>query len=220
MSDVPGSALRVVLVDDSVAIRVGLPVMLPDCDFVATLGDVETLLRDRPDADVVALDLRLVGDDPGGRLQGAAAVRRVAEAGYRICLYSDERRRFVLAQCLRAGAHGIVHKSDPAEVMTDALHRIAAGETVITHSLVGLAELVDRRGGMPTLTERQRQVLTARARGEAWASIAARLYITESVAREHLAAASGKFADYLAAATPAELEHHLGLGPGDLAELV
>ncbi|WP_409485692.1 LuxR C-terminal-related transcriptional regulator [Arsenicicoccus dermatophilus] len=214
----PPSPLQVVLVDDSVAIRVGLPVMLPQLDFVATLPDVESLAARRPLADVVALDLRLVGDDPHGRLQGSAAVRAVAAMGYRVCLYSDERRRFVLAQCLRAGAHGAVHKSDPAEVVADAFARVAAGETVITQSLVGLAELVDRRGGMPQLTQRQRQVLTARARGESWSSIARRLFITESVAREHLAAASAKFAAYLQGATPADLERQLGIGPGDLLD--
>lgn len=213
-----GNRLRVALVDDSVAIRAGMPVMLPALDFAAALPDVESLLSQLPVVDVVALDLKLTGEDLDRKIQGAAAVRAVAAAGYRICLYTDERRRLVLTQCLRAGAHGIVHKSDPADVVSDAFARIAAGETVITHSLIGLGELLDRRGGLPELTERQRQVLTARARGEPWSSIAARLYITECVAREHLAAAAAKFAEFVTKATPAELERHLGLGPGDLLD--
>ncbi len=50
-----------------------------------------------PDADVVALDLRLAGGESDGkRLQGIHAVRAVS-ARYRVCLYTDERRRFVLA---------------------------------------------------------------------------------------------------------------------------
>lgn len=218
MTVTPPARLRVALVDDSVAIRVGLPVMVPDVDFVAVLPDAESLLAERPDADVVALDLRLAAEIPAERLQGAAAVRAVAAAGYRVCIYTDERRRLVLAQCLRAGAHGIVHKSDPAEAVQDALTRIADGRTVITPSLVGLAELAVRRGGIPELTERQHAVLAGRARGESWAAIARRLFITEGVAREHLSAVSAKFADYLGSATPAELECHLGIGPGDLLE--
>ena len=84
--------------------------------------------------------------------------------------------------------------------------------------MVGLAELLERRGGLPTLTERQRAVLRARSRGERWADIAHRLHITEGVAREHMAAVNAKFASYLIDASPADLEHHLGIGPGDLLD--
>jgi len=211
--------VRVAVVDDSVAIRIGLPVMLPDLDVSLTYADAESFLVDRPDVDVVALDLRLAYDGGPAQLNGLSAVREVARAGYRACLYSDERRRFVLAQCLRAGALGVVHKADPPEVVADALTRVADGESVVTQSLVGLAELVERRGGLPSVTQRQRDVLAARARGESWGSISRRLYITEGVAREHMTAVTAKFATYLAGASPADLEHHLGLGPGDLIDL-
>ncbi len=210
--------VRIAVVDDSVAIRIGFPHMLPALDVVAVHADVESFLVERPVVDAVALDLKLAHDDGPARLNGLSAVRAVARAGYHICLYTDERRRFVLAQCLRAGAHGVVHKSDPADVVADALTLVAAGETVITQSLVGLAELVERRGGLPTVTQRQREILAARARGEPWASIAARLFITEGVAREHMTATTRKFAAYLADASPADLERHLGLGPGDLID--
>lgn len=210
--------VRVAVVDDSVAIRIGLPHMLPDLDVVAAYADVETFLVDRPQVDVVSLDLKLAYDGGPVQLNGLSAVRAVARAGYRACLYTDERRRFVLAQCLRAGAFGVVHKSDPAEVVADAFTRVAGGESVITQSLVGLAELVERRGGLPSVTQRQREILAARARGEPWASIATRLYITEGVAREHMTATTTKFAAYLAGASPADLERHLGLGPGDLID--
>ena len=123
-----------------------------------------------------------------------------------------------MAQCLRAGAHGVVHKSDSDAVTAAAIDGVARGETVITQSLVGLAEVVERRGGLPQLTARQRDVLRARARGERWADIAARLYITEGVAREHMAAVNAKFALYLYGASPADMERQLGMAPGDLLD--
>lgn len=205
-----------VVIDDSRAIQIGLPAMVPDMDFVGTYSSVEAFLVAQMPADVVILDLRLSAASELPVLQGLAAVRRLAKDGYRICLYTDERRRFVLAQCLRAGAHGVVHKSDSEAVTSAALHAVASGTFVITQSLTGLAEVLDRRGGLPELTPRQREVLQARARGERWASIARRLYITEGVAREHMAAVSAKFAGFLVDASPADIERQLGIAPGDI----
>lgn len=207
--------LRAALVDDSSAIRVGLPVLVPEADFVSIHSTVEDFLAVSPDVDLVMLDLKL-SDGLNPVIEGGQAIAQVARRGYPICLYTDERRRLVLAQCIRLGALGIVHKADSAAVVWDAMQRIAQGEAVITQSLVGLAELVDRRGGLPTLTARQRQVLNARARGEPWARVAQSLYITEGVAREHLDAAVAKFAEFLTVSTPAELAHHLGVADGDL----
>lgn len=209
---------RVAIVDDNTAIRFGLPMMHPELDVVGVYSTVEELLASRPMVQLVILDLKLTTDHDPGSAQGVRAVRRVAGAGYRICLYTDERRRLVLAQCLRAGASGVVHKSDRREDASAAFLSVAVGGTVITRSLVGLAEVLTRRGGLPELTERQKQVLAGRARGERWSDIAHRLFITEGVAREHMQVVNQKFARFMADATPAEIEFQLGLREGDLAD--
>lgn len=210
--------MKICVVDDSVAIRIGIPVMSDSVDVVGSYSSVEALLAENPEADVVLLDLRLSTPTEGHRLQGDEAIRLVADRGYPVCIYTDERRLLVLAQCLQAGAKGVVHKSDRPEALLDALTRVAAGDTVITQSLTCLAEVLERAGEIKELTERQRQILTARARGEQWASIGRRLHITESVAREHMAAVSAKFARHLQITTAADLERQLGVGPGDLLE--
>ena len=46
---------------------------------------------------------------------GVAAIREAAAAGYRVCVYTQEERRFVLASCLAAGATGVVSKSSPLD---------------------------------------------------------------------------------------------------------
>ncbi len=216
MTAMPHYKPRTLVVDDSTVVRFGLPVMHPELDVLKTYSSVDQLLAERLPADVVILDLRLDGPGRPGVLQGTAAVRAVAKLGYTVCIYTDERHRLVLAQCLRAGAKGIVHKSDPAEAASQAFQAVAGGETVVTQSLVGLAEVLDRRGGLPTLTQRQREVLAGRARGERWADIGARLYITEGVAREHMAAVNAKLADFLKDGSPGDIERLLGLSPGDL----
>ncbi|QGF22865.1 LuxR C-terminal-related transcriptional regulator [Raineyella fluvialis] len=208
---------RVVVIDDSTLVREAFGLVHPGVEVVGAWPTIEPLLEQRPSADLVVLDLHLVADDPDVR-QGTAAIGAVSAAGYRICLYTDESRPLVLARCLQAGAQGLVRKSAPSAVAEADFREAAAGGAVLPPSLLSLTELLDRRGGLPELTERQRQVLSARARGERWASIAQRLFITERVAREHMEAVSNKLSRCLRDASPADLERMLGTGPGDLVD--
>lgn len=207
---------KIVIVDDDTVIRDGLPLLLPRVQFSAAFADTESFLLSSPTADMVLLDLNLQGTGRVGVRQAADAVRAVSAAGYRVCVYTNERRRHVLLGCLMAGAQGVVHKAEPMRALSDAVDRIAAGEVVITQALVGLAELVERRAALPKLSDRQRQVLSGRARGESFQSIADRLFITRRTAEEHMAIVSGKFADYLQTHSAADLERLLGFDDGAL----
>ena len=204
--------------DDDTAIRTGLPLLIPELEFVGVYASTEALLLERREAQVVLLDLHLHGTGAAGVNQGALAVRSVVEAGYPVCIYTNERRRHVLVGALAAGARGVVHKAEPLAAVTQALTAVIAGEIVITQALVGLAELAERRHALPTLTERQRQVLSARARGESFRSIGDRFFISKKVAEEHMAVVNSKFAEYVRDHSPADLERLLGLESGDLIE--
>lgn len=209
--------IRIATVDDDTVIRDGLPLLLHGVEYGGAFADVHGLLAAQPEVDVVLLDLALRGTGVAAPLQGAAAVRAVSAAGYpRVLIYTNEYRREVLVACLSAGARGVVHKAEPVTVLHEAIASVARGEVVITTALVGLAELAERRGELPTLTLRQRQILSARARGEPFQSIADRLYITRRTAEEHMAVVTAKFAGFLREHSAADLERHLGIGPGDL----
>jgi DNA-binding CsgD family transcriptional regulator len=88
--------------------------------------------------------------------------------------------------------------------------------------MVGLAKLLARRCYLPELTERQIEVLNARARGEGWKLLARRLNISEKTAQGHLEAVMVKMVLHLQHAgldpyaSPADVERALGLAPGDL----
>ncbi|MEA5155430.1 LuxR C-terminal-related transcriptional regulator [Raineyella sp.] len=209
---------RVVVIDDSTLVREAFGMVHPGLELLGAWPTIEPLLAQRPAAELVVLDLHLGADDRPDVRQGTRAIRAVSAAGYRICLYTDESRPLVLAQCLRAGADGLVRKSAPSARAEADFLEAAAGGAVLPPSLVSLAELLERRGALPELTDRQRQVLGARARGERWASIAQRLFITERVAREHMEAVSKKLSDRLRDTSPADLERMLGTGPGDLVD--
>ncbi|MGW4695062.1 LuxR C-terminal-related transcriptional regulator [Kitasatospora cineracea] len=200
------------VVDDDTVIREGLPYLLRELRVVLAVSSVEELLMVRPAADVVLLGLVLTGTGRTEVRQGAAAV----EAGHRVLIYTNERRREVLVGCMAAGARGVVHKAEPLPALAGAVAEVAADRVVITQALVGLAELAERRCGLMSLTVRQREVLSARARGEAFRSIAERLFISKKTAEEHMSVVTAKFADFLRDHSPADLERELGLGPGDL----
>jgi two-component system nitrate/nitrite response regulator NarL len=207
---------RVAVVDDNTVIRFGLPLLMAQFHFVGSFPDCESLLERRPAADVVVLDLHLAGAGRPRGHQGVDAVTACVSTGYRVCLYTNERRRHLLLRCLQAGAQGVVHKADPNETLADAIFQVTAGSVVITRGLMGLAELAERRDQLPTLTPRQRQVLSGRARGEAFRSIARRLYISEKTAQEHWSVVTEKFAGYLRTHSAADLERLLGLDSGEL----
>ena len=216
---VPG--VRAVCVDDDTLIREGVARLLVGLNVVATYARVEALLEALPEADVVLLDLSIpaaLAGSPVNVLQGVRGVAAVAQAGYRVLIYTNERRREVLAGCLAAGANGVVHKSEPLPVVVEAARQVAAGQVVITTALTGLAEAITRRGTMAPLPPRQGEVLRARARGESFKHIGARLHIAPKTAEEYMSEVTQRFAEYLRDHSAADLERHLGVGPGDLLD--
>ncbi len=211
-------SVRVVCVDDDTLIREGITRLLRDVSVVGAFRSVESFLAESPAADVVLLDLWLSGphQDRVGD-QGLTAVRRVSAAGYRVLIYTNERRRHVLAACFGAGARGVIHKSESLEALTTAIDRVARGAVVMTTALAGLAEVLQRKDAMPGLTPRQLEVLRARARGLSYKAIAAAMFLSPKTVEEYMAEVNRKFADYLQDHSPADLERLLGVGSGDLA---
>lgn len=208
---------RVVCIDDDTPIREAVRHLLPGVDVVAVHPRVETFLADPVPADVVLLDLLLLATGERG-LQGAHAVAAVAATGTKVLIYTNERRREVLAGCFAAGAHGIAHKSDTMSATEEAVQAVAAGRLVLTTSLAGLAELLSRRGALKPLSPRKVEVLRGRARGESYRSIGARLFIAPATAEEYMSEVSRTFAGFLSEHSAADLERHLGIGPGDLLD--
>ncbi|WP_370342403.1 LuxR C-terminal-related transcriptional regulator [Catenulispora sp. MAP5-51] len=208
-----------ILVEDATAIRLGLPALLPAIEFVATFARVEDLLRARPGADVVVLDLHLVNDHQRDALQGVPAVAALAESGYRVCLYTQEERRFVLAACLAAGARGLIRKSAPLPEAAAAIVQVAAGRVVIPQAMIALTELLVRRGSLTILSPRQCQVLAGRARGQTYAEMSHALHLSESTLRGYWRELTETVARHLRETAPGDIERSLGLAPGDLVEI-
>jgi DNA-binding NarL/FixJ family response regulator len=209
----------VAVVDDASLIRESFGLLMKDLDVVAAVATVEELVRRRPAVDVVVLDLHLANleQQPDVR-QGIAAIRALTGCGYRVCTYSQEERRLVLASCLAAGASGAVSKAAPTERAQRQILEVAGGGTAVPQSVVGILEVLVRRDCITMLSERQRQILHGRARGLSYAQVAKQLYVSESTLRGYWLDLTRSLSDSLRSLTPGEIEHALGLAPGDLLE--
>ena len=209
---------RFAVVDDATVVRESLTTLLPDLSFVAAHGTVEDLLRQRPTAEVVVLDLHLVNARQPGATQGLAAIDVLVEAGYRVCVYSQEERQFVLAACLAAGATGVVSKAVSMPEAKAAFLAVADGELVAPPTVTGLIDVLVQRGSLTLLSPRQREVLAGRARGMTYAQLSRRLFASESTLRGYWRDLTQTVSQYLHETSPGDIEHALGLRPGDLLD--
>lgn len=206
------------VVDDATAVRESLRMLLPGLTVTSTHASVEDLLAARPRADVVILDLHLVNARQPSAAQGVAAIAAVVDAGYRVCVYTQEERPFVLAACLAAGATGVVSKSAPMAETEAAFRGVADGELVVPPPVAGIIELLAQRGRPTLLSPRQREVLAGRARGMTYAELSRRLYVSESSLRGYWRELTLTVSQYLQETSPGDIEHALGLRPGDLLD--
>jgi len=213
---------HVAVIDDASQTRETFNVAYPSLDMVWFYPSVDAFLTDKPAVDLVVLDLMLSTNMEETVLQGPRAIQLLTDVGYRVCVYTDERRMLVLARCFAAGAAGLVRKAGSLSDNQAGFLAVAAGQTVLPRSMVGLAELLTRRKALPSLTTRQTEVLAARARGEAWETLGRRLGISAKTAQGHLDAVMEKMMLYLRetglspSASAADVERALGLAPGDL----
>jgi DNA-binding NarL/FixJ family response regulator len=193
-SPTPAGPIRVLLVDDQALVRAGFRMVIdsqPDLTVVGEAGDglagVQQAQRLRPD--IVVMDVRMPV------LDGIEATRRVVaqpDPPKVVVLTTFDLDEHALA-AIRAGASGFLLKDAPPEDMLAALRTVRAGDAVIAPSttrrlLDRLAPAIDpvAARAVDGLTEREREVLVAMARGWSNAEIAVRLVVAEGTVKTHV----------------------------------
>jgi DNA-binding NarL/FixJ family response regulator len=193
----PGAAaLRVVIAEDTVLLREGLRRVLADAgmDVAGTAADAQRLLHLvaalRPQ--VVLADIRMPPTQTTEGLQAARAIRQ-RWPGTAVVVLSQHVETEHLFQLLADDPRGVgyVLKERVADIaqFTDAIRRVAAGESVIDPEVV--ARLVARpRPGSPlkNLTEREQDVLALMAEGRSNQAIAGQLYMSPKTVETHIGA--------------------------------
>jgi two-component system, NarL family, nitrate/nitrite response regulator NarL len=183
------SKVRVLIVDDHAFFRDGLSRGLTrggQIEVVAEAANgreaLEAIRRERPTVAVVDYQMP---DIDGIALLHAVIRDQLAT---RVLLLSAFTDSAVVFRALEEGAAGYLSKDSDREEIVDAVLRVARGDTVVPAQLAaGLAGEIRLRAQSqaPALSERERQVLQAFARGLSIPKTAAELYIEPSTVKTH-----------------------------------
>jgi len=176
--------IRLLLVDDHMAIRMGLTTATsdtPDMEVVADVEDgseaIEAYRKHRPD--VVVLDLRMQGMNG---LDTVLALRR--EFGdARILIFSNYAKGDEVYSALRAGAAGFVVKEMALDQLLTAIRTVHAGEQYVPPQI---AMRIGERL-LAQLSPREMEVLKLVAAGLSNKEIAARLGLVVGTVKVHVA---------------------------------
>lgn len=183
------SVTSVLIVDDHAIVRQGLRLLLaaqPTLEVVGEAKDAETALTlvQQLQPQLVLFDLIMPG------IGGIEGIRRIIALGLstRILVLTSSIEDHLVKAALAAGAHGYILKaSRPAELLA-AIERVMDGETALD-SAAGqvLVRSAARRDPLDELTEREREVFDAMARGLTNTEIAERFVVSEGTVRTHVA---------------------------------
>ncbi len=200
--------VRLAVVDDDPMVRAALGMMLggdSGIAVVAEAGDGEEALRVVPAAgvDVVLMDIRMPVRD------GLSATEALltADPDLKVIVLTTFDTDDMVLRALRTGAAGFLLKDTPPARLVQAIRAVAAGEPMLSPSVTAqLIAAVTRsdqvaggaghpgdegrvataRAALAALTERERDVADAVARGLSNADIAAELYMGVPTVKTHV----------------------------------
>lgn len=200
--------VRLAVVDDDPMVRAALGMMLggdSGIAVVAEAGDGEEALRVVPAAgvDVVLMDIRMPVRDGLSATEALLA----ADPDLKVIVLTTFDTDDMVLRALRTGAAGFLLKDTPPARLVQAIRAVAAGEPMLSPSVTAqLIAAVTRsdqvaggaghpgdegrvataRAALAALTERERDVADAVARGLSNADIAAELYMGVPTVKTHV----------------------------------
>jgi DNA-binding NarL/FixJ family response regulator len=178
--------LKVVIVDDHVALRRGMEMLLRrnGHHVVGAADDAESaeslIMRRRPD--VALIDLALP------RESGAELTRRLLQADpdVRIVLYTGTTDERQLLEGLDAGAAGFALKSGDPEELEEAIRTVAEGRDWLDPRLKPLLARRNGNGHAHVLSPREREVLGLLSTGLSGEEAAKQLFLSSETVRTHV----------------------------------
>ena len=191
-----GSPIRVAIVDDQALVRAGFRMVLEaeaGIDVVGEAVDGRTAveLAGALDIDVMLMDVRMPGVD------GIAATEAIVSSmpDTRVLVLTTFDLDEYAFGAIRAGASGFLLKDAQRHEMTSAVRSVHPGDAALSpritrrlleHLGPRLPAAEDASDPTAVLTERERDVFRAIARGLTNAEIAQELHLSESTVKTHV----------------------------------
>jgi len=195
--------IRVLIVDDEQLVRAGLRLILEAAGDIVVVGEARDGAEavgavERLRADVVLMDVRMPGLDG---LTAAERVTRLPDPPKVIMLTTFDLDEHV-HRALRAGAVGFLLKDTPPRDLAAAVRTVAAGNAMLAPTVTRrlITSFAEKRSSgadaanerLSALTERERQVVRAVARGLSNAEIGRELTMREATVKAHVSRALAK----------------------------
>lgn len=181
--------ITTLIVDDHAIVRQGLRLLLatqPSIEVVGEAKDAESALvmiaELKPQ--LVLLDLIMPG------IGGIEAIHSISTSGQtpRILVLTSSVEDHLVKAALSAGAHGYILKASRQSELLAAIERVMEGDTVLDPAASqSLIRTATQRDPLDNLTERERGVFDAMARGLTNAQIAEQYVVSEGTVRTHVA---------------------------------
>ena len=185
---------HIIIVDDHPLFRDAMKVSLSSLSSelkiaeAGSLDEVTAQLTQKPDCDLVLLDLKMPG------VQGLAglAYLRAQYPSVPVAIVSGQEEAATIRRSLALGASGFIPKSTSAETMRSAVKAILAGEVwapnVALEATPQDRELDDLSKRLATLTPQQVRVLMMLRTGLLNKQIAFELDVSEATVKAHVSA--------------------------------
>ena len=184
--------IRIVIVDDSEVVRVGLGALLGTDPGLKIVGEadtvvsgVETYARLRPD--VVLLDIRL--PDGTGIDACRQLLKQVPET--RVLILTSVVDDSTVDEAIRAGAHGYLLKEIDGRGLIAAIREVAAGKSILDPAITARVMQIVKSGGagrdtLASLSPQERRVLALIAEGCTNREVGVKLGLSEKTVKNYL----------------------------------
>ena len=184
----------VAIVDDHDAVRFGLRGACEEAGFTfcGGAGTVAELLaaRNPLGCDVVVLDLSLAD---GSQVENN--VKAIIEAGGQVLVFSIADKAALVSAALRAGAAGVVKKSQSMADLMNNIQLVANGVYVNSPEAAAAIDADSNFKEQANLSPRERQVLALYASGFALKQVAFELGVGYSTVKEHIDRVRSKYSN-------------------------